>query len=85
MKLDLKSFGISAIYAAGCMFDPMEVIKIKMLNGGYTAKSLCIQLNTHHLLVRELNMYYIDNHGIFILGGNLNKIFCILSSCQALL
>lgn len=31
------------------MFGSIEVIKIKMLNGGYTAKSLCIQLNAHHL------------------------------------
>lgn len=67
------------------MFGPMGVIKIKMLNGGYRAKSLCIELNAHHLLVEELNMYCIDNHGIFILGGNLNKIFCILNSCQTLL
>lgn len=67
------------------MFGPMGVIKIKMLNGGYRAKSLCIELNAHHLLVEELNMYCIDNHGIFILGGNLDKIFCILNSCQTLL
>lgn len=66
------------------MFDPMEVIKIKMLNGGQEL-SHCIQLNAHHLLVKELNMYCRDNHGIFILGGSLNKIFCILYSCQTLL
>jgi len=38
------------------MFGIMEVTKIKMLNGGYTAKSLCMELNARHLLVKELKM-----------------------------
>lgn len=64
------------------MFDTMEAIKIKMLNGGYTVKSLCIELNANHLLVKELNRYCTDNHGIFILGVHFNILFCILNCCQ---
>lgn len=75
----------TAACGAGWIFGTMEVIKIKMLNGGYTAKSLCIELNAHHLLVKELNMYCTDNHGIFISGGHFKKLFCILNSCQTLL
>lgn len=63
------------------MFDTMEVIMIKMLNGGYTVKSLCIELNVKYLLVKELNMFCTDNHGTFILGVHFNKLFCILKCC----
>lgn len=67
------------------MFGTMLVIKIKMPNGGYTPKSLCVELNAHHFLVKVLNMYCIDNHEIFILGGHFNKLFSILNGCQTLL
>lgn len=68
MELDMKTRHLKSVadYGAGWMFITMVVIKIKILNEGYIATTLCVQLNAYHLLVKEWNEYCIDNHGIFI-------------------